>query len=194
MPTADRETHAASISSKALDDLIGSPDPPVLAMAASNQLDSCEDKPAWSTSMLLPGRLAWSDPWWDPGLDDREENKRWTDDVIFGGDIELRVREHLWDASQTEVNRFLFYCLPHSARWDSLDEESQTKIKAWAPKAERFISVPSIGGGMALFEGWVWRILYDNLLSQDCDDKWNGEHWAAFGKTNRSLRGTYPQQ
>src|SRR3569833_2006917 len=42
VPTADRETHAASITSIALDDLLGFPDPPVLAMAASNLLDSRE--------------------------------------------------------------------------------------------------------------------------------------------------------
>ncbi|CAG9951828.1 unnamed protein product, partial [Clonostachys rosea f. rosea IK726] len=35
---------------------------------------------------------------------------------------------------------------------------------------------------------WVWRILYDNLLSPDCTDKWSTEGWAHLGSFHQSLR------
>ena len=115
-----------------------------------------------------------------------EENDRWCDGRNFGGVADFL--EGRWGSLEFEIGKFVTHCLPARISWDSLSSDTQDKIKVWAPKAKEYIE-DEMFGCARLIEAWVWRILYDNLLSPDCADKWCGEHWADYGKLRRTLQG-----
>lgn len=57
-----------------------------------------------------------------------------------------------------------------SVTWARLSPDEQSKVKAWAPKAEQLME--SRRGRKALFEAWVWHILDDNIFSANPSTKW----------------------
>lgn len=90
------------------------------------------------------------------------------------------------------VQYFIAQCLPEDLSWEDLDTETQNRLKEWAPEAEQYVADLTTCGGLSqLLLAWVWRILFYNLFSADCDDKWAGEAWAGFGKMLQGLQGNY---
>ncbi|CAI6091911.1 unnamed protein product [Clonostachys chloroleuca] len=70
-----------------------------------------------------------------------------------------------------------------------LDDETKEKLLSFCPIAPRIIE-DGDKGCSHLKLAWVWRILYDNLLSPDCNDEWSTEGWAHLGSLQQSLRIT----
>ncbi|KAK7421379.1 hypothetical protein QQX98_002273 [Neonectria punicea] len=126
---------------------------------------------------------------WKP-FPDPEQNDRWVDDRIFAVCAYTNI-EGCWDCLSIDVSRFVYLAFPQEGvSWDSLNADTQNRISKWAGnKGKEYIE----GGSLAhepetLLVSWIWRILYDNLLSPACTDKWFGESWAAYGKLRSELR------
>ncbi|KPM41277.1 hypothetical protein AK830_g5314 [Neonectria ditissima] len=121
-----------------------------------------------------------------------EQNERWRESLFFDEHAGASIDHTTWGPFICDVVRFVDHCLPRRASWNSLGIEIQGKIQRWAGnKGERYIEDERASGVGAetLCDAWVWRLLYDNLFSPNCTDKWFGEHWVAYGKLRLALRG-----
>ncbi|KAL6405108.1 beta strand repeat-containing protein [Ilyonectria robusta] len=136
---------------------------------------------------------------WEPSasLITKEERVRWKDEDIFGyAAIPERVIHDFSSTLDQAVGLFANACLPNTyqLRWESLDTEALNHIKAWAPKAELYLG-HQYGGHGLLMSACVWRVLFDNLFSEDCHDKWAGQRWADYDKARRDFQGkAFPPQ
>ena len=72
---------------------------------------------------------------------------------------------------QTAIHDFAAGFFP-TVTWAQLSPDEQSKVKAWAPRAEQFME--SQRGREALFQAWVWHILDDNIFSANPSTKWQG--------------------
>ncbi|KAH6989704.1 hypothetical protein BKA56DRAFT_728128 [Ilyonectria sp. MPI-CAGE-AT-0026] len=124
-----------------------------------------------------------------------EEAERWqggdSHRDLFGKPVYLyQPFENFKYTVDGDVLTFTRECLPLDLSWEDLDTETQNRLKEWAPDAEQYVAdLSTTGGLLQLLSAWVWRILFYNLFSADCDDKWAGEAWAAFGKMLRGFQG-----
>ncbi|KAH7308498.1 hypothetical protein B0I35DRAFT_483055 [Stachybotrys elegans] len=71
-------------------------------------------------------------------------------------------------------------------QWEDLTRPAQMKFEAWADNAGKHLNSSMSQGGV--FRAWVWRILYDNILSPSCVAKWNRD-WLAFVRLRDDFRG-----
>ncbi|KAK7432513.1 hypothetical protein QQZ08_001078 [Neonectria magnoliae] len=119
-----------------------------------------------------------------------QQNNRWENRLAFADDAYSHL-SGCWHALSDDVSDFAYSILPEDASWDSLDADTKGRVSKWAGnKGKQYIEGRGgTGEPMTLFEAWVWHILYDNLLSPACTDKWRGESWAAYGKLRLELRG-----
>jgi hypothetical protein len=119
---------------------------------------------------------------------DEQELSRWNDYILSDGAIKS-LHGLIWRQLRSDVRAFVTNCFAPSCSWESLDETTRAKLTALTPKAAMFAESKAFRCARSLFEAWIWRILYDNLFSPDCVDKWLGEEWASFGRIQRALRG-----
>lgn len=119
--------------------------------------------------------------------DDKEEEDRWLD-KLFYCDTSWDVRETYWGTLEDWIMRVANIAFPVKCRWQQLDNATKAKLTAICPKAAIFVEKKQWSNARELFEAFIWRILYDNLFSPQCSDKWAGETWASFGRVDRSVR------
>ena len=119
---------------------------------------------------------------------DSKERERWYHDAFEknpGDGFECRQ----WRALNTHITMFVGEAFSRICRWNLLDSSTKADLTAIAPKASLFSEDVKGMCMLELFEAWIWRLLWDHLLSPDCMDKWAGEKWSCFGRLHMSLRG-----
>ncbi|CAG9972582.1 unnamed protein product [Clonostachys byssicola] len=125
----------------------------------------------------------------DPSAN-RAEIERWSHMAFHVGNYDYQPLHDLWDDLRTHMNTFVSAAGPGKCMWHLVDDVTKEKLLSFCPTAPRIIE--DGGGGCShLMLAWVWRILYDNLLSPDCTDKWSTEGWAHLGSFQQSLRSKF---
>ena len=76
-----------------------------------------------------------------------------------------------YECLQKAIHDFAAGFFP-TVTWAQLSPDEQSKVKAWAPRAEQFME--SQRGRQALFQAWLWHILDDNIFSANPSTKWQG--------------------
>ncbi|CAH0020921.1 unnamed protein product [Clonostachys rhizophaga] len=95
-----------------------------------------------------------------------------------------RVRD-LWVSLRCNISYLVKEWMPERYLWEDLSEESQKEIGSWACNAKVHIEHDEKEHLNALFEGWIFHLLYENLFSRDCHDKWSSPDWTMFGQLQR---------
>ncbi|KAM5350971.1 hypothetical protein ACJ41O_003694 [Fusarium nematophilum] len=130
------------------------------------------------------GRVDFCDP---PGLLSVIETKRWNHEAFQNMYSMDHIRDLMWEDLDINISRFAGACLPGTpVSWEGLDAETQDRIKRWAPAARAYFE--DVVTTKVVMKSWVWRIIFDNLFSPNCRDKWLGQHWADFDNLRRSLQ------
>lgn len=89
-----------------------------------------------------------------------------------------------------DIGRLIKEWMPERYLWEDLSEESQKEISSWASNAKKHIENEAIKHPRALFRGWIFHLLYENLFSLDCHEKWSSPDWAMFGELQRIYSST----
>ncbi|VUC28187.1 unnamed protein product [Clonostachys rosea] len=188
-PTASSQPTASALSNSAS----------IPELSATDQRDRppADSSPA-SPSLPRPGspsktaKAQAAQPKWnevysfDPSLN-RGEIERWEHDAFLEGSYQKRDLHHLWDQLNTRMHSFICLVRPRKCMWHLLDDRTKDKLTSFCPIAARIIEDDK-KGCHHLMLAWIWRIVYDNLLSPDCTDKWSNEEWAHLGSFQQSLR------
>uniref|UniRef100_A0A8H7TQ58 Uncharacterized protein n=1 Tax=Bionectria ochroleuca TaxID=29856 RepID=A0A8H7TQ58_BIOOC len=122
----------------------------------------------------------------DPSVD-QAEIKRWDHKAFLEGSYYHQPLHDLWCKLSVYVNNFISASAPIKCMWHLLDDKTKGELISFCPLSPRIIEDGN-KGCHHLMLAWVWRILYDNLLSPDCTDKWSTEGWAHLGSFHQSLR------
>ncbi|KPM35160.1 hypothetical protein AK830_g11406 [Neonectria ditissima] len=73
--------------------------------------------------------------------------------------------------------------------WNQLNVDAQHKLEALGNNVESYVkSANCIHHGL-VHTAFTWRVLFDNLLSPDCSEKWCGEFWTTYGTMLGQFRG-----
>ncbi|VUC26384.1 unnamed protein product [Clonostachys rosea] len=115
-----------------------------------------------------------------------DEMQSWAHGAFLSGS-EYDLHTQIWDDLSHNIQIFVRYVFPPKCMWHLVDDSVKTQLLAISPRAAEFCEDPESRGCWWLFGAWIWRILYDNLFSLACTDKWAGADWAAFGCLVKSL-------
>lgn len=141
--------------------------------------------------------LETSDEWKVPtvSLHSKEEQQRWRESAAstqstnpwgFQGHPDAELE---WFRTQP-VTQFVIDGVgdSESLEWENLSAQTRDRITRWVsePTAKAYVEE---GFHDLLMEAWVWRILFDNLLSPDCIDKWSSQPWVDYDKARRGFQG-----
>lgn len=74
--------------------------------------------------------------------------------------------------------------------FDKIDNNIETWLLTWAPDFKEYIASrkSSENACQDFCYVWIWHILFENLFSNDCLDKWKDGAWADFGSLLRNLQ------
>lgn len=108
----------------------------------------------------------------------------------------LYLFKSAWSILKTTVDDFVRYLLPrpfHRAMFGPA-EKAQLSSFVRQAKVKPYINIlcheiVEWGAREYILQAWVWRVLYDNLFSLDCSDKWRDGPWAAFGIQLQDMKG-----
>ncbi|CAH0040454.1 unnamed protein product [Clonostachys solani] len=92
---------------------------------------------------------------------------------------------YLWGDLRRDITQLVREWMPERYLWEDLSQESQKEISSWASNAKEHIENDKTSHPTALFEGWIFHLLYENLFSLECHEKWSSPDWAAFGQLRR---------
>jgi hypothetical protein len=104
----------------------------------------------------------------DPSVD-QAEIKRWDHKAFLEGSYYHQPLHDLWCKLSVYVNNFISASAPIKCMWHLLDDKTKGELISFCPLSPRIIEDGN-KGCHHLMLAWVWRILYDNLLSPDCTD------------------------
>ncbi|CAH0050926.1 unnamed protein product [Clonostachys solani] len=125
---------------------------------------------------------------------DQAEIERWGHKAFHEGSYYYQPLHDLWCKLSTYVSNFISATGPIKCMWHLLDDKTKGRLISFCPISPKIIE-DGKKGCSHLMLAWVWRILYDNLLSPDCTDKWSSEEWAHLGSFQQSLqKGGLPDE
>ncbi|TPX17586.1 uncharacterized protein E0L32_012120 [Thyridium curvatum] len=116
-----------------------------------------------------------------------EENQRWRGNWLNGKLWEGDFIHIAWGHADHYIGILAHRLAALSMGWEALKPADQKYLSSWAANAKGHMD--KLTGNKELLEAWIWHILWDRLFSPECDDKWHGEQWAAYGKICSYLRG-----
>jgi hypothetical protein len=124
--------------------------------------------------------------WTEVVSDIGKEQARWHD-WQFTGDSQWFLRFEYFPHLGDHITNLVGATFPWKCNWQKLDSAVKAKLLAICPKAHVYVEKRKHREARELFPALIWRVLYDNLFSPQCSDKWAGEAWASFGVIYRSL-------
>lgn len=145
-----------------------------------------------STQASTPARLLSPVPDFHHMSDDEFVAARWQQPWVFSTNDSIHLRNVLWPSLRRAIRAFNESALPQVASWDPVDEDTKQLLVAFAPNAKHYIDYCSKNGlnSQAIYEAWIWRILYDHLFSRNSVEKWRPGPWTSFGQMHRAMKGT----
>ncbi|KAI9158073.1 hypothetical protein HJFPF1_06062 [Paramyrothecium foliicola] len=198
----DTEIQQDGLASEAADE--SSADPPITVQDTEMQQDvlaseaagkSSADPPLTAQEQILAywkNDLSYGNVHPPLGISEAER-KRWNDILLDRTPVDY-LHEHLVPNLEDWMDRFIGY-IPSSRYvgtrtdyWNLLDDDLQAQLLAWAPSAPKLLN--SKATFYVFIKAWCWRLLYDNLFSPECSEKWCGEFWAAYGKVFATLKAS----
>ncbi|CAG9953671.1 unnamed protein product [Clonostachys rosea f. rosea IK726] len=114
------------------------------------------------------------------------EMKSWAHGAFLPSS-ELDLHMKIWDDLATQIQFFVKLVFPPRCIWSLVEDDIKAQLLAISPRAADFCEDPEYKGCWLLFGAWIWRILYENLFSLNCRDKWSGSDWTTFGCLRESL-------
>lgn len=101
------------------------------------------------------------------------------------------IHMKIWDDLAAQIQIFVKLVFPPKCIWSLVEDDIKAQLLAISPRAADFCEDPEYKGCWLLFGAWIWRILYENLFSLNCRDKWSGSDWTTFGCLRESLGGMF---
>lgn len=122
-----------------------------------------------------------------------EEEKRWNDEIFDDHNtkwVGTIVNSH-FGTLEKRIYSYINAAFPYASecRWDSLSSEIKSELRQLTSKAELYLGNTLFDVANHLYQAWIYQLLFDNLFSADCADKWAGKEWIAFGNLDKILRG-----
>ncbi|CAG9981860.1 unnamed protein product [Clonostachys byssicola] len=99
--------------------------------------------------------------------------------LLSSSDDDLHI--NIWDDLATQVQFFVKLIFPPKCSWNLVGDDIKAQLLAISPRAADLCEDPEYKGCWLIFEAWIWRILYENLFSLKCRDKWSSSEWTTFG-------------
>ncbi|CAG9979774.1 unnamed protein product [Clonostachys byssicola] len=126
-----------------------------------------------STSRPPPPNLLHNESWWRKFVYGRLDFQH------------SRIREDSVASLRLDISQLVREWMPVRHLWEDLSEESRKEISSWASNAKKYIESNDKFYSNALFKGWIYHLLHENLFSLDCHEKWSSPDWAVFGQLQR---------
>jgi hypothetical protein len=126
-----------------------------------------------------------------------ELNERWRIRGLKSPRIASRLKDLCQDLRRAILG-FVHKAMPGVVTREMFGREAEARLSWIAQdKIEFYIErccyrssegSPFVG---PFFEAWIWNVLYDNLFSRDCRDKWRPGPWANFGAILYDMQGRF---
>ena len=103
-----------------------------------------------------------------------------------------------WPKVRSHIIAFVHELIPRMVTMDMFDREVKARL-TWIAEGRAEFYIRGCFGPSSkryfqfdFFEAWLWHVLYDNLFSWDCKDKWREGPWAGFGSILYNMQGWSP--
>ncbi|KAH6617555.1 hypothetical protein F5144DRAFT_395169 [Chaetomium tenue] len=93
-------------------------------------------------------------------------------ETTYGSDIDAYHALDFWEELDGAIRWFVKYHMVKVVDWDTLDASIKERLTVWAPFAQRYLAYEY--DSYSIFEGWIWRTLFDRVFNQHDHELWEG--------------------